>query len=413
MKGQGSAIVGFHRAERGQTLIVLSLMFVVLIGLAAMVTDAGLAYWNRRFLQNAVDAAALAGANELARAQVQQGSATLGTAAAIQAASQYAQQNGVQPSELLCNPVSYPFIANCTLDTNPVELAYTVQVTTTYNPSDTMVVTARRQYNFGLRYVLEMLGVTQEALNTSIVATASALVGPVGPGSGDLMPWAALANASCLSGGLCTIKVGPKSSSNGNFGAVDFPPNPSCGNNGADCYGYYIVNGYTGTVPPPQSGPPYTWNWSVSTETGNMAGPTSSSVQQLLQWDAKKLCDGGNVSCDVTDSVTGSKYYVPAPDSTYNPLTSDGTVCYKYTACPRVGIVPILSNTSWPNGTSTSVTVTGFKCFYITGLADQNGNNYNSVQGYFVNDCVATPGGRLLGGGSLDSTGQVGVVLWR
>ena len=53
------------RSEGGQALILFVFGLVVLLGFAAMSIDVGLAYVERRNLQNAVDAAALAGAQDL------------------------------------------------------------------------------------------------------------------------------------------------------------------------------------------------------------------------------------------------------------------------------------------------------------------------------------------------------------
>lgn len=54
-----------HGDERGQTVVLVALLFTVLLGFAALSVDAGRFYVERRFLQNAVDAAALACANKL------------------------------------------------------------------------------------------------------------------------------------------------------------------------------------------------------------------------------------------------------------------------------------------------------------------------------------------------------------
>ncbi len=51
--------------SRGQALIYVTLAMTTLIGFAALATDTGLIWVNRRYLQNAADAAALAGAQEL------------------------------------------------------------------------------------------------------------------------------------------------------------------------------------------------------------------------------------------------------------------------------------------------------------------------------------------------------------
>ena len=49
----------------GQALIMVTVMFMVLIGFVALATDTGLIWVNRRSLQNAADAAALAGVQQL------------------------------------------------------------------------------------------------------------------------------------------------------------------------------------------------------------------------------------------------------------------------------------------------------------------------------------------------------------
>ena len=52
--------------ERGQTLVIIALFMVAVVGMAALVLDGGHAYAQRRRMQNAADAGALAGARELA-----------------------------------------------------------------------------------------------------------------------------------------------------------------------------------------------------------------------------------------------------------------------------------------------------------------------------------------------------------
>lgn len=54
-----------HRGQSGQTLVVALLTMAALLGMLALVVDVGMAYYQRRSLQNAVDAAALAGSSEL------------------------------------------------------------------------------------------------------------------------------------------------------------------------------------------------------------------------------------------------------------------------------------------------------------------------------------------------------------
>jgi uncharacterized membrane protein len=51
-----------NRSERGQALILLAVSLVVLLGFTALAIDGSLLYSDRRQLQTAADAAALAGA---------------------------------------------------------------------------------------------------------------------------------------------------------------------------------------------------------------------------------------------------------------------------------------------------------------------------------------------------------------
>src|SRR5512139_1081114 len=55
----------YQSSEKGQNVILIALMMMVLIGLLALVLDGGFSYASRRASQNAADAGALAGANIL------------------------------------------------------------------------------------------------------------------------------------------------------------------------------------------------------------------------------------------------------------------------------------------------------------------------------------------------------------
>ena len=54
--------------ERGQVIVLVVLMLIVLLGMAALVVDVGYAYYAQRSLQSSADAAALAAAQELPNA---------------------------------------------------------------------------------------------------------------------------------------------------------------------------------------------------------------------------------------------------------------------------------------------------------------------------------------------------------
>src|SRR2546423_754463 len=72
------------RSEQGQTVVMSLVFMTVLLGMAALVVDVGSWFLDRRQLQSAVDAAALAAGQELPDA-----------ASAEQAARDYATKNGL------------------------------------------------------------------------------------------------------------------------------------------------------------------------------------------------------------------------------------------------------------------------------------------------------------------------------
>lgn len=73
--------------ESGQSMVIIALAMVAIIGMVALVTDGGFAYLERRRVQNAADSAVLAGVRTLA---------TGGDEYAIrQSIDDYAQRNGV------------------------------------------------------------------------------------------------------------------------------------------------------------------------------------------------------------------------------------------------------------------------------------------------------------------------------
>jgi Flp pilus assembly protein TadG len=79
-----SALRGRIRSESGQAFVFVAFMLVFLVGMAAIVVDAGFWYREDRQLQTAVDAAALAGAQDLPEE----------TTAESVARDEYAPQNG-------------------------------------------------------------------------------------------------------------------------------------------------------------------------------------------------------------------------------------------------------------------------------------------------------------------------------
>ena len=56
-----------RRLEKGQSLIVVTLLLFAFFAILALVLDGGYTYWMRRNAQNAADAGALTGADTLCK----------------------------------------------------------------------------------------------------------------------------------------------------------------------------------------------------------------------------------------------------------------------------------------------------------------------------------------------------------
>src|SRR5581483_9313920 len=129
---------------RGSVLVTFTVMMAVLLAVGALATDVGVAYWNRRMVQDGTDAAALAGAASLPALPT----------AAVATAQAVAGENGVTSAEL------------SVVSSNP-------QVTTIFNTNGTIVVSAKRLDNWGLRYVDGGGNINIGAGSTAIVVAMS------------------------------------------------------------------------------------------------------------------------------------------------------------------------------------------------------------------------------------------------
>ena len=113
------------RRERGQILPLAALMLVVLLGIGAFAIDIGYAYYAKRQLQSAADAAALAGAQDLPNA-----------ATAVATATSYGAAN--TPANLASFAFTYQtkctataiIATGCTASVNPNELLVTATAST-------------------------------------------------------------------------------------------------------------------------------------------------------------------------------------------------------------------------------------------------------------------------------------------
>jgi len=99
----GGSVERGSRTEGGQVLVVFALALTVLLAAAGLAFDVGRFYSERRFLQNAADAAALAAANSLIQGRTQAEADTI--ARAILASNFAHDPSGVTPSLPPTTPV--------------------------------------------------------------------------------------------------------------------------------------------------------------------------------------------------------------------------------------------------------------------------------------------------------------------
>ncbi len=89
------------RREEGQSLIIVGALLIVLIALVGLVVDAGNAYAQRRIVQNATEAAALAGAQMLGHQEdYRWGGDFLRNYQVIEAVWDYAERNGASAEDV-------------------------------------------------------------------------------------------------------------------------------------------------------------------------------------------------------------------------------------------------------------------------------------------------------------------------
>jgi hypothetical protein len=243
---QGFSITDVHQKERGSVVVLVTLALTALLGFCAIVTDVGLMYAEKAHLQNSVDAAALAGVQELPN----------DPSLAEQRARDYATRNGAPA-------VTVTFEAN---NAKIIVLA-TQQVPT---------------------YFARIWGIAEEQISVSAKAM--------------MVPPAGLSGAVPLSiqeqdfvygqkyvlksgGGSGTSdwyldddknnnvrKSGEESGASGWYGALELT------GTGADMYKSDLANGYQGTLRVGQI---------LNVKHGNMSGPTADGINTRLSRDTR------------------------------------------------------------------------------------------------------------------------------
>lgn len=275
------------REQKGATIVLVALSVTAFMVIGAIVVDVGNLYVNKTRLANIADAAALAGVQDLP------GNPTI----AIQNAILYAKQNGNSDD---------------TIEPKLEQDGY----------GNTTILGVRIKRNVPY-YFAKIFNLTSQ----EVTASSRAKISAVSSASG-IVPFG-ITKQNFIFGQTYILKLGGGSGYDGNFGAL------ALGSSGATQYRDNIKNGYNGVLK--------IGDW-ISTETGNMSGPTTDGVNYRISLD------------NTATYLTVQK------------------------ASPRIIIVPIINELA--DSGRTNVQVVGFASFFLEGAGGQGNDNF--VSGKFL-----------------------------
>ncbi len=315
-----------HRNERGQVFFFVVALISVLGGMAAIAVDLGSYTADRRDLQNAADAIALAASQDLPDQ-----SETLATA------NEWAIKNGID-------------LSGMTVTVIPQSLPN--------EPNPRVLVEVERDHDFTFG---RLIGIDSKEVG----ASASAVRTSPG-GGGGLMPWSVLQSAKSLAapGDEVVLKYDANNVENGNFGALDVDGGGASGYEDAITYGSETPYCAESAVDCPYPSV-------VDTKTGNMTGPTQDGVDYRIEGTETACDEWGEVVHENGDGTHGLK----ADCNPFGPGGNDESL--------RVIIVPIID--SLCNG-HCEVTIREFALFFLEGYGDGGctGNDCE-IKGRFIN----------------------------
>lgn len=323
------------RNERGVMIIWLTLFLLVLVGFGSLSVDVAKLAATRTQLQNAADAAALAGASALDPE----------TAVIVQpTAVARAQNTSVSNKAFVANP-------------EPVILA---AGDVTFPDTKRVRVKVRREGGQGVVTTLaQVLGL----MKLEVTATATAKVDTTSTALCGLLPLGVSPQGQNFQVGCShtyTLKSGSGGGGGGQYGAVTFPQCIDRGDcagmspNGANTFRCLMKYGYCC---------PVSIGDVLKTESGNMAGPTKQAIDYRFDTDA----------------------------------CSDQGICYtEYLARggtgQRVVVIPITT----PVPGNSKVTVLGFSAFFLkTRVGTGQGG---ALQGEFLYKVIPGTGSGTGGG---------------
>ena len=322
-----------------QALIMVTLMMMVLIGFAALATDTGMIWVNRRSLQNAADAAALAGAQELKPGD------SLAPDAARAMASDYADLNTI-------TGMTYDPTANgATSETCDAQPNVDLLVCRTYVEGDTIRVTVHKRVNpiFGMAVGFDGIDIAARA--TAVKGSIqSACIVPIFQTKDLLEESGVWANGGVVLNQQTVMKTSAGDVQSGNFLALQVDGSSSK----ADWKDAMAdPTRCTGENQPQQED-------TATTSTGNFVGPFDQGMElRKAAWDAQGTC-GPTLDATTYLSEDGTLRY---PDGT--ELTNEN--------CYRMVKIPLLAGTVTEfTGTEKTVEIEGFLVFYISNWCGQS-----------------------------------------
>ncbi len=277
------------RSSRGQVVVVLAMSLPALVGSMALVADVAVLYHNWQILQAAADSGAVAGAAYLPSNSL----------LAVSTANSFAEKNGIAASEITSTTVS--------------------------SNDNSLNIQLKRTVPYSFALLLGLTTGTVSAQATAQVQSIGSTTGVTPVGIDYRQPYSA--------GQVVTL-------TEGQIGPGDWGP-LALGATGASTFQQNVEYGYPGSIA--------VGDW-LATQTGQMAGPTSSAFNFLI-----------NEGLSVDPSGTFASHTL-----------SD----------PRVLIVPMVDFSSI-NGSS-QVPVKGFAALWLVSADSQN-----NINTYFINQVAS------------------------
>ncbi len=312
--------------ERGTIAIVVTVMFVALIGFVAITVDVGALYERRRQVQTAVDGGALGGAQEL-------------------------------PDQINATQVAVNYLEKNTIIDGS-------GATITFPNSYTITVTAAPEY---VDYIFApVLGVN----GASVTATATAQVVNID----RFVPWAVVMDSLTpeqLNGSVdVLLKCGSQQQTTGNFQSITIPRSDITG--AGPTYQTNISQGTEEVLVVGELYDTFPGNRPSDLTQGlTLAGDPPGLLTQYHDGHTSVYDPPGNDSVTIDNCPIDEVFDFAA--GTNNIVTR-----IKEPLCPRLVRVPIV--TGWPTG-SAAVEIIDFRYFFITSPPPPDSGQIFEAQG--------------------------------